>query len=153
MSKANDLLDRCRQCGLTLAIEGDRIAIRPANRVRPELLEEIRQAKPLLMKHLSHLPDIPIFSEYDARLICDHVIRQGRPALDRCLPQSVRYWNEYKADHLDCDAAAAIDYILHEWRGTLRSLDRAGQIMEIVAKMRFLAEDFAQCSAGRDRSN
>ena len=58
------------------------------------------------------------------------------------MEQSTRYWERYQADHLDCDAAAAFDYLLKQWRGKLNSPDREGQLNEIVAKLRMVEEDF-----------
>jgi hypothetical protein len=52
MSDAQAILTRARNLGLSLCVEGDRIAIAPARRCPPELLAELREHKPVVMSLL-----------------------------------------------------------------------------------------------------
>jgi hypothetical protein len=49
MSNPAAILDRCRQLGLKVWVEGDRLGIAPTERIPPGLLDEIREAKPALL--------------------------------------------------------------------------------------------------------
>ena len=156
MSKANAILQRCRIAGLHLERDGARLAIRPASRVTPALLEEIRAHKPALLALLDlNLPiaEVVPLDQDDARLLCNRVIREGTQARAWCMEQATRYLERYQADHLDCEAAAAMDFLLIQWRGKLKSSDREGQIHEIVAKLRMVEEDFANYCRKRVSTN
>src|ERR1051326_867933 len=49
MSEITAILQRCRRLGLELWAEGDRIGIAPKGRIPPELREQIRAVKPVLL--------------------------------------------------------------------------------------------------------
>jgi hypothetical protein len=49
MSNAAGILSRCRQLGLEVWADGDRIGIAPKENIPPGLLDEIRAAKPDLL--------------------------------------------------------------------------------------------------------
>lgn len=49
MSNVQAILARARTLGLTLCVEGDRIAIAPARLCPPDLLAEVRDYKPAVM--------------------------------------------------------------------------------------------------------
>ena len=49
MCDAQAILKRARKLGLTLGVEGDRIAIAPARLCPPALLAEVREHKPAVM--------------------------------------------------------------------------------------------------------
>jgi hypothetical protein len=89
MTPAAEILHRCRAAGLTLRRNGDRLDIRPARLVTPELLARIRAAKPVLLD---------LLEAESARLAPDcapwlHVAKQILSGefvgADRCLLESL----------------------------------------------------------------
>jgi hypothetical protein len=53
MSDVETIVARARSLGLTLCVEGDRIAISPARHCPPDLLTEFREHKPAVMALLA----------------------------------------------------------------------------------------------------
>jgi len=55
VESAVDLLDRLRADGFDLVVAGDRLRIRPADRVSPELKDELRQRRDELVEMLTYV--------------------------------------------------------------------------------------------------
>lgn len=49
MRTASDVLNRCQSLGIAIRVKGEHLALSPAGRATPDLVAEIKAAKPLLM--------------------------------------------------------------------------------------------------------
>ena len=66
MSTPGRLLDLLQALGVTVAIEGDKLRITPASKLTPDMLEELKVNKPIIMQVLvasCHCDPLPRWNE------------------------------------------------------------------------------------------
>ena len=67
---AQVILERLHDLGVTVAIEGDRLAVQPKERLTPELRQAIREHKPDLMRLLDADREGPPYPDGLGRVKC-----------------------------------------------------------------------------------
>jgi hypothetical protein len=70
MMGAQSVLDQLRNLGLTISIEDDRLAVKPASWLTPELSQAIREHKPDLMRLLDADREGPPYPDGLSRVKC-----------------------------------------------------------------------------------
>src|SRR5208283_385818 len=68
--RAYVILERLHNLGVTVAIEGDRLAVQPKERLTPELRQAIREHKPDLMRFLDADREGPPYPDGLGRVKC-----------------------------------------------------------------------------------